>query len=40
MLASVNGYSCATEIVALLRDRGANIEATDNVRTPKHSTLY
>jgi hypothetical protein len=27
-----------TDTVALLVDKGANIEATDNVRIPQHST--
>jgi ankyrin repeat protein len=35
--ASFNGK---TDTVALLLDKGANIEATDIVRVPEHSTLF
>jgi ankyrin repeat protein len=37
MLASRVGK---TGTVTLLLDRGANIDATDNVRTPKQSTVF
>jgi hypothetical protein len=29
-----------TDTVALLLDKGANIEAKDSVRIPQHSTLF
>jgi ankyrin repeat protein len=37
MHASLNGK---TDTVALLLDKGANIEAKDTVRIPQHSTLF
>jgi ankyrin repeat protein len=37
MLASLYGK---TDTVALLLDKGANIEADDDVRVPQHSTLF
>jgi ankyrin repeat protein len=36
MMASANGK---TDTVTLLLDKGANIEATNSVRIPQHSTL-
>jgi ankyrin repeat protein len=37
MYASIKGK---TDTVALLLDKGANIEAEDRVRIPQHSTLF
>jgi ankyrin repeat protein len=32
--------SSETDTVALLLDRGANLEAKDHVRIPEHSTIF